>query len=73
MSREQEYLRRMKALGYEPSLAQPPPLRTVYRPVDRGLAARLLRMFGQPYDKSAIPKGQPPSELFPGFVPPGPG
>ncbi len=81
MSRKQEYLKRMKALGYEPSLvgmddddiewelskmeeaerrrtAQPPPLRTVYRPVDPGLAARLLRMFGQPYDKSAIPKGQ---------------
>ncbi|MDR7867900.1 MAG: hypothetical protein RIN56_13925 [Sporomusaceae bacterium] len=78
-SREEEYLRRMKALGYEPSLAgmddediewelgkmdeanrrreaewrQP-----VYRPVDPGLKARILRMFGQPYDESAIPKGQ---------------
>jgi len=78
-NREEEYLRRMKALGYEPSLAgmddediewelsrmegadgrreaewQQP----VYRPVDPGLKARILRMFGQPYDESAIPKGQ---------------
>ncbi len=78
-TREEEYLRRMKALGYEPSLngmddediewelskmeeadrrreaewQQP-----VYRPVDPGLKARILRMFGQPYDESAIPKGQ---------------
>ena len=78
-TREEEYLRRMKALGYEPSLAgmdnddiewelskmeegdrrreaewrQP-----VYRPVDPGLKARILRMFGQPHDESAIPKGQ---------------
>ena len=84
-TREEEYLRRMKALGYEPSLAgmddddiewelskmeesdrrretqQQPleqPLQTVYRPVDPGLKARILRMFGQPYDESAIPKGQ---------------
>ena len=78
-NREEEYLRRMKALGYEPSLRgmndediewelskmeeadrrQPQqPLRTVYRPVDPGLKARILRMFGQPYDESAIPKGQ---------------
>jgi hypothetical protein len=35
-----------------------PLLRTVYRPVDPGLKARILRMFGQPYDKSAIPRGQ---------------
>ncbi len=34
------------------------PTRTVYRPVDPGLKARILRMFGQPYDESAIPKGQ---------------
>ncbi|MDT8900842.1 hypothetical protein [Anaeroselena agilis] len=34
------------------------PLRTVYRPVDPGLKARILRQFGQPYDESAIPKGQ---------------
>jgi hypothetical protein len=27
-------------------------------PVDPGLKARILRMFGQPYDKSAIPRGQ---------------
>ncbi len=78
-TREEEYLRRMKALGYEPSLnglddediewelskmeeggrrreaeCQQP----VYRPVDPGLKARILRMFGQPYDESAIPKGQ---------------
>ncbi|MDT8900750.1 M23 family metallopeptidase [Anaeroselena agilis] len=78
-TREEEYLRRMRALGYEPSLAgmddgdiewelakmeggdrrraaewrQP-----VYRPVDPGLKARILRMFGQPYDESAIPTGQ---------------
>ncbi|MDT8900759.1 hypothetical protein [Anaeroselena agilis] len=78
-TREEEYLRRMKALGYEPSLngmddediewelskmdeggrrreaewRQP-----VYRPVDPGLKARILRMFGQPYDESVIPKGQ---------------
>jgi murein DD-endopeptidase MepM/ murein hydrolase activator NlpD len=78
-TREEEYLRRMKALGYEPSLngmddediewelskmegadrrreaewRQP-----VYRPVDPGLKARILRMFGQPHDESAIPKGQ---------------
>ncbi|MDT8900702.1 L,D-transpeptidase [Anaeroselena agilis] len=81
-TREEEYLRRMKALGYEPDLRgmddddikwelgkmeeadrrrEPPPeqpLRTVYRPVDPGLKARILRMFGQPYDESAIPKGQ---------------
>jgi len=37
---------------------QPQPTRTVYRPVDPGLKARILRMFGQPYDESAIPKGQ---------------
>jgi predicted chitinase len=36
----------------------PPPLRTVYRPVDPGLKARILRMFGQPYDESAIPEEQ---------------
>ena len=78
-TREEEYLRRMKALGYDPSLAgmddddiewelgkmeeadrrreadwQQP----VYRPVDPGLKARILRMFGQPHDESAIPKGQ---------------
>ncbi len=76
-SREEEYPRRMKALGYEPSLAgmddddiewelskmeeaerrreaPPQPLRTVYRPVDPGLKARLLRQMGQPYDASAI-------------------
>ncbi len=34
------------------------PVRTVYRPVDPGLKARILRMFGQPYDESAIPEGQ---------------
>ncbi len=75
MSREEEYIRRMRALGYEPSLAgmddgdieyelarkdrgreatPPQPVRTVYRPVDPGLAARILRQFGQPYDASAI-------------------
>ncbi len=78
-TREEEYMRRMKALGYEPDLRgmddgdiewelgkmdeanrrreaewQQP----VYRPVDPGLKARILRMFGQPHDKSAIPKGQ---------------
>ncbi len=37
---------------------QAQPTRTVYRPVDPGLKARILRMFGQPYDESAIPKGQ---------------
>ena len=80
MSREEEYLRRLKALGYEPSLAgmddediewelermdrgrqeapSPPPVRTVYRPVDPGLAARIFRQMGRPYDASAIPKGQ---------------
>ncbi len=81
-NREEEYLRRMKALGYESSLngmddddiewelskmeeadrrreaEWQQPLRTVYRPVDPGLKARILRMFGQPYDESAIPKGQ---------------
>ncbi len=80
-TREEEYLRRMKALGYEPSLAgmddddiewelskmeeaerrraaPQQPLQTVYRPVDPGLKARILRQFGQPYDESAIPKGQ---------------
>jgi predicted chitinase len=84
-NREEEYLRRMKALGYEPSLngmddediewelskmeeadrrraaewQQPEqPVRTVYRPVDPGLKARILRQFGQPHDESAIPKGQ---------------
>ncbi len=80
-SREEEYLRRMRALGYQDSLAgmgdddiewelskmeeaerrretPPQPLRTVYRPVDPGLKARILRQFGQPYDESAIPKGQ---------------
>ncbi len=80
MTRAEEYLRRMRALGYEPSLAgmddedvewelkkmdeaerrraAPQPVRTVYRPVDPGLAARILRQFGQPYDESAIPRGQ---------------
>jgi hypothetical protein len=77
-TREEEYLRRMKALGYEPSLAgmddddiewelskmeeaerrraavPQQPTRTVYRPVDPGLKARILRQFGQPYDESAI-------------------
>ncbi len=78
-TREEEYMRRMKALGYEPDLRgmddgdiewelgkmdganrrreaewQQP----VYRPVDPGLKARILRMFGQPHDESAIPKGQ---------------
>jgi hypothetical protein len=84
-TREEEYLRRMKALGYEPDLRgmddddiewelskmeesdrrrevqlqpQQQPLRTIYRPVDPGLKARILRQFGQPYDESAIPKGQ---------------
>ncbi|MDT8902499.1 M23 family metallopeptidase [Anaeroselena agilis] len=80
-SREEEYLRRMRALGYQDSLAgmddddiewelskmeeaerrrEAPPqqLRTVYRPVDPGLKARILRQFGQPYAASAIPKGQ---------------
>jgi hypothetical protein len=38
--------------------AQPQPGRTVYRPVDPGLAARLFRQMGRPYDKSAIPRGQ---------------
>jgi murein DD-endopeptidase MepM/ murein hydrolase activator NlpD len=33
-------------------------VRTVYRSVDPGLKARILRMFGQPYDESAIPEGQ---------------
>jgi hypothetical protein len=79
--RVEEYIRRMKARGYEPTLmgmddddieyelrkmdeaerrreAEQQPVRTVYRPVDPGLKARILRMFGQPYDKSAIPKGQ---------------
>ncbi len=79
--REEEYLRRMRALGYQDSLAgmddddiewelskmeeaerrrevPQQPLRTVYRPVDPGLKARILRQFGQPYDESAIPKGQ---------------
>ncbi len=83
-TREEEYLRRMKTLGYEPDLRgmddddiewelskmeeadrrreaqlqQQQPLRTIYRPVDPGLKARILRQFGQPYDESAIPKGQ---------------
>ena len=81
-TREDEYLRRMRALGYQDSLAGMDdediewelskmeendrrreaewrqPLRTVYRPVDPGLKARILRMFGQPHDESAIPKGQ---------------
>jgi murein DD-endopeptidase MepM/ murein hydrolase activator NlpD len=30
------------------------PLNPRYKPVDPGLQARILRMFGQPYDKSAI-------------------
>ncbi|MDT8900839.1 hypothetical protein [Anaeroselena agilis] len=38
--------------------APPEPLRTVYRPADPGLKARILHQFGQPYDESAIPKGQ---------------
>jgi predicted chitinase len=37
---------------------QQQPLRTIYRPVDPGLKARILRMFGQPHDESAIPEGQ---------------
>jgi hypothetical protein len=78
-NREEEYLRRLKARGYEPSLAgmddddieweldkmdgknplqeaRPAerPLFPGYKPVDPGLQARILRMFGQPYDKSAI-------------------
>lgn len=76
MSRtEEEYIRRMRALGYEPSLAgmddediewelarmdggrgeeRPQPTRTVYRPVDPGLAARIFRQMGRPYDQQAI-------------------
>ncbi len=81
-TREEEYLRRMKALGYEPDLRGmddediewelskmekndrrretewQQPLQTVYRPVDPGLKARILRMFGQPHDESMIPEGQ---------------
>jgi len=34
--------------------APPQPLRTVYRPVDPGLAARIFRQMGQPYDPKAI-------------------
>jgi len=30
------------------------PLRTVYRPVDPGLAARIFRQMGRPYDPKAI-------------------
>ncbi|MDT8900752.1 hypothetical protein [Anaeroselena agilis] len=48
--------RRREAEWRQPQPLQP--MRTVYRPVDPGLKARILRMFGQPYDESAIPKGQ---------------
>lgn len=78
-SREEEYIRRMRARGYVPTLAgmddediewelermdrgseerSTTPLNPTYRPVDPGLKARILRMFGQPYDESAIPRGQ---------------
>ena len=80
-SREEEYIRRMRARGYVPTLAgmddddieyelskmeegerrrEAPtqPLNPAYRPVDPGLKARILRMFGQPHDENAIPKGQ---------------
>ncbi|HWQ09578.1 MAG TPA: hypothetical protein VN436_10735, partial [Holophaga sp.] len=76
-SREEEYLRKMKALGYEPSLAGmddediewelarmdggkreartlAPTLNPTYRPVDPGLAARIFRQMGRPYDPRAI-------------------
>ncbi len=72
---EDEYRRRMKARGYEPTMdgmddqdikdaleamdrrnarQQDEWQYTRYKPVDPGLQARILRMFGQPYDKSAI-------------------
>lgn len=79
-SREEEYIRRMRARGYVPTLAgmddediewelskmeeaerrreAPQPLNPTYRQVEPGLKARILRMFGQPHDESAIPKGQ---------------
>ncbi len=73
---EDEYRRRMKNMGYEPTMdgmddqdikdaleamdrrnaarQQDEWQYPRYKPVDPGLQARILRMFGQPYDKSAI-------------------
>ena len=73
---DEEYRRRLKARGYEPTLdgmddqdvkdsleamdrrnaarQQEEWQYPRYKPVDPGLQARILRMFGQPYDKSAI-------------------
>jgi GH24 family phage-related lysozyme (muramidase) len=80
MGKAEEYLRRMRALGYKPSLAgmsdediewelnrmnqgqreaqAEQPLYTRYKPVDKGLEARLLRQMGRPYDPKYIPKGE---------------